>query len=259
MSPYLRKTIMAALAAVALTGVNSQAHAASICTSDTFCYDVPEPDDPPPPVYEPYDPYPDDSGFDSGNDGGGGSSEPAPEPTPPPACLELQTKGLPEGCSRALANAGTPKPEFQQPAGIELVLHDREWSDLLRAGLDYADQRLAECYADVSIPPSSCEQAYIDTVSSMDNLVYGTPDFSAYMRGVQDLQSRMAVAESNRIWAARLSSDAVSFSFYNISLGSGLLADAMLQDQYNQALIASREQKLCKLWYQVWDGNNCSN
>jgi hypothetical protein len=258
MNHYLRKSILSSLAVIGLAAsvLPSQAQA-NISTvhatyNDDICYDVT--------CRTPYDDgYGwDDPGYDDNSgDGGGGSDDPT-DPAESPICLELASNGLPSGCDRTLASSGAPLPVFQQPMSLTILFEDQGGNGAAQAIEEDARRALVACYANVSILPRECEANYVTRIESIWSNSWMTWHDRARLRSaIDDLTARFAVAENDRQWNQFFSSSALNFSFYNIRIGTNFLANLFNFGQYNQALVAARQQRLCQLWFQNWDNGNC--
>jgi len=260
MSPYLRKTIMTALAAVALTAVNAPASAAHIC-SDNSCWFVPDPVDPPEPIYTPPvidDPYPGDQGGDNGGDGGGGDPAPTPDFV---ACSNLvNTK--PHGCSRELAAAGLQRPTSLLPPSLA-TLADEEFpasSNLFHILLDTAVDDLNKCYADVSGEPEMCEIQFIarlgngGTIQRMGTML----DPWSFSVGTGDTLSLIVVARLARTGASWVGILSPSAGIGSISINFGVVGEFLASlNGFNDALYKARLQKSCTFWVGAWDQAHC--
>lgn len=214
----------------------------------------PAPYVPPPPVYVPPEGGGGDGGYGGGEGGNGDGSGPDPAPA---VCVELTMHGLPDGCDRTLANAGTPVPNFSQPWQIDHLLAGPYGS--VFSGLEGdARGRLAECYANVSVPPTECDEYYRVTLWGFSQyLPSPSQELIRLSAAIEALAHRAQVAQGNRELNSWLSPGSHQFSFYGIGINLGFISNFLLLDQYNQALIAARQQRLCKLWYAAWDGNAC--
>lgn len=244
MSPYLRKTIKAILAAVALTAVNSPASAGLHCT-DNACYfdDSPGPGTPGPNLPYPGGGYPDDPGDDNG---GGSGSKPAPTTTPNYAVCANLLNIQPAGCTRDLAQTGLQTPTSLIPSSWQALgeneespLMARQFRDLLnRALVD-----LSKCYADISEDPEMCESTFVtrlgngDAIQTLGSLL----DPQSFDDGRSQITRAVA--------AARLTRQATSWVN-----AAALLA--VLND-FNDALYKARQQKSCAFWVAAWDQAHC--
>ena len=123
-----------------------------------------------------------------------------------------------------------------------------------------ARRALIACYANVSILPSECESNYVDRIESIwSNAWMSFHDRQQLNIAITELTERFAIAEDSRQWSERLDSSSLNFSFYNLRIGTGFIANLFNLGQYNQALVAARQQRLCQLWYLNWDAYDCGS
>jgi hypothetical protein len=173
-------------------------------------------------------------------------------------CLELNGAGLPDGCDRTFATSPVQMPAFQQPVALTILFETQGGNGAAEAIEEDARRSLMACYADVSILPRDCESDYMNRVVSIWNNSWMTSqDLERLRRVVDNFTIRFGNTENSRELNQFVSNIDLSFSFYNIGIGSGFLSNLLIYDQYNQALVAARQQRLCQLWYRNWDANNC--
>jgi hypothetical protein len=212
----------------------------------------------PPPEYDYTQPTPPGSlppGYYDPDDNNGGN-----EP-PPPVCLELFSKGVPEDCSREMLSSGHPLQNFQPPnmhRVSQMGSTAQWWMTSSVAGLA---AELYSCYSDISQSPGSCESTYYNAFASMQPYAagWGPSDYLVYIGIMTDLYYAIAVANENRMYASWFGNAVETYTFYNIGLNLGGLGWLLTLDQFNQALIGARQFKECDLFFQYWDGYNCSN
>ena len=156
-----------------------------------------------------------------------------------------------------MATSGTPIPVVSQPWQIEHLLAGTQGSVFAQIESN-ARANLGVCYANVSMPPASCDADYSSALFQLGSyLVWPSLEWSQLMGAVQAPSNRAQVAQGNRDINTWFSPSEQRFSFYRIGISLGFLSNFLLMDQYNQALIAARKQKQCNLWYATWDGNSC--
>lgn len=261
MSSYLRKTIMTTLAVATLTVVSSPV-SADIC-SGTMCWDVPDPVDPPAPIYTPPtidDPYPSDPGGDNNGDGGGGS-----EPVPTPdfaACLNLLNT-QPHGCTRDLAEAGLQRPTSLIPSSLQdmgdqemLPNLTRQFHSLLSRELD----TLNGCYANSLISPEKCETDFIAKLGNGGEIqrLGSMIDSWSFGLGLSEIATSLVAARLAREGASWVGILSPSVGVGSISINFGVLGQALASlNAFNDALYKARLQKGCTLWVGAWDQAHC--
>jgi hypothetical protein len=267
MSSYLRKSIMSTL----LIAGAASTHATPVLAETTlppvngWYYPIP---------MSPYDRcsnpidnscmgdaggsvYDGDTNHDGDGDGGGDYDFEAERIE---HCGELTEKGLPSFCNRPLATSGTPAPNLQVPSSLSMLFSYAPGRVVAQQREALAQLSLSACYANVSIPPSECESRYALAVRDLWAGISINSQSQAYLDdAVANLLNRFVNTESGRYWAGFFSNTSLGFSFYNIGFESSLLSWPFEQGQYNQALVAAREQKLCDFWYSRWDIFNCSS
>lgn len=264
MSPYLTKTIMTALAAVALTAVSSPASAARICADNSVCWEVPDPPDPvdpPEPIYTPPvidDPYPGDQGGDNGGDGGGGAPAPPPDAA---ACVNLQNT-QPHGCTRALAEGGLQRPTSLLPEPWRDLRDMEMLPNLTRqfhTALNKAVDDLNRCYADALGDPELCENNFGNTVFGGEIARLGDwIDPWSFDGGSAEIVSALfgaPLARTGALWVGLLSP---SVSKGGISINFGVIGASLASlNRFNDALYKARLQTSCMLWVTAWDQARC--
>lgn len=173
-------------------------------------------------------------------------------------CAELTEKGLPEGCNRGVAESGTPIPNLNVPSSLELLFNYAPGRQVARQREAVAQESLSACYAEVTIPPSECEIRYTLAVAALWNGTSLNAQFRGYLNdAVANLQNRFNNTESDRYWAGFFEQYTLGFSWYNIGFDSSVFSLLFSQGQYNQALVLSRQQKQCNLWFRQWDMYDC--
>ncbi|MDX2299935.1 MAG: hypothetical protein NW204_09440 [Xanthomonadaceae bacterium] len=262
MGSYLRKTIMTTLAAATLTAVSSPVSAANIC-SDTMCWEVPNPVDPPAPIYTPPtidDPYPSDPGGDNSGDGGGGS-----EPVPAPdfaACLNLLNT-QPHGCTRDLAAAGLQKPASLIPSSLQdmgdqemLPNLTRQFHGLLNGALD----NLNKCYANTLEAPKKCENNFLAALGNGSDIqrLGSQIDSWSFGLGLSEIGTSLVAAWLARDVASWVGALSPSVGIGTISINFGVVGESLASlNEFNDALYKARLQKSCTLWVGAWDQAHC--
>lgn len=268
MSPYLRKTIMATLAALALSGVDSPADAAEICV-DNSCYYVPDPLPGPgtasPELPDPGELYPDEPGNDSGNDGG--SSDPAPAPAPVNAmvCLDLTTR-KPHGCSGSYLSWSTLDSPIVPEQWKTLIHWHSKKAREMGWRVTQALNSLSGCYYDFK-EPSDCERQFIVSVEVVP-IPSGDLSRALFDEGLNEVIDNLQWAASLRESAEWLKIYDVNFSVgvnpgavsfgAGFNFGAAAAGIASLND-FNKGFYSSRLRHSCNLWNQAWSDAGCSN
>lgn len=234
------------------------------------------PPDPVPPPLPPDEPPSQGGGYSGGS--GGSPANPSPPPARPVECLTLFNNPV-DGCDRQTAYSGTPRVLL--PNYGEYIYRDgatgwgwlpadsfwrstHPWIEDEIAGVTY---ELSACYADPSIDPSACEDAFLYGMSSrVGPLVIG-----AHRQGIPALTPAEVFAEHQsqlwgRVWSSRFErSNWSPLQYFSFSGSLGNLGfsvpvpPSLTFGQFNILMREARMQRACYFWMQAWDGLGCSS
>lgn len=203
------------------------------------------------------------SGGGGGGEWGGGASttqEDNNNPTQEPwQCYEARAAGLPPDCDRNLAFGGTQTPQFSNPWKLdELLAAYRPHSFATNSIEANARYMLAECYGDESIAPGECEAQYLSALSTIGQYFPDPRDQLIYLGAMSEMQNRMSTAAFNRDTTNFFTTFVPSYSYKGFRLNTSWLANFFMYDQYNQALIHAKKQKICEAWMSAWEQYGCA-
>lgn len=195
--------------------------------------------------------------------------------TPTPSlCQVLASQGRPKDCDRVLAMGllrpptMPPMPMYQSHNGNLVGPHA---SQLLQSVYDYANYRMAQCYAIPMADPERCEEGYVVTYTTDCNRAPTTDPLDFFPTKYPNINPREICHAglpliNTRIQNARNDrSVAEWFGFkfgvqvgpFGVDLNTNMFTDLFTKNPYNQALIYARRFDACKNWYKAFDKGNC--
>lgn len=165
-----------------------------------------------------------------------------------PVCAQL-SQSVPDGCTKALANAGLPQPVLLHPWQL---IHLRSEIPILDTMSGYIEYALSLCYADIIRDPSECESNYYDAWDYWLGIYAGSDPRAG--GALSTLESQHSFAQSERAmlnwtrqWIGGISVYFVSFNTPTTGLTG-----------HNRSLSASRQQRNCEQFIHAWDAHGCS-
>jgi len=257
-------SILARFIAVALYSGAILLHPGDVAATDSpgagTCGDEPEegchvtaprpPDFPPPPP----PPSPSNPGSGPGNSGSGGTgtgSGLGPEALA--FCFSLAS-GKPDGCTRQVAQAGSPQALFQSYGpNLDLDLYNPQ-NHGLRAAIMAASYSLSACYGDYGRDENQCEDIFSASMADIIQMYAPRPHIN-YQEDLDFIVRGVTMARWERDWRPlqhlSFGPETSIFSFQvPVPAWFSLMG-------HNQLLREAREQKVCEKWHAAWDGLGC--